>query len=73
MPQQFVFDDVIILKVQGLRFVVKEDYVYSSSHQNDSYRLRWNYKGADGYHDYETKTERDTIFDLIVKEIKKEE
>ena len=64
--QQYIMDDRVILAIQGLRSVKKQDKAHS-------YEIQWNYKGSDGFMDYTAKTKRDKIFDEIIKLIKERE
>ena len=66
----YVFDEKILLKLQGLRFVVREDFFYTEDVKN-RYRLRWNYKEAEGFMYYDTEEERNNIFNMIVEELSK--
>lgn len=70
MVQEFIHDDQIILSFPGLRFVKKEDKHYISG-DRETYYLYWNYKGADGNIKYDSKEQRDAIFDKIIKVIEK--
>ena len=65
MRQRYIMDDKVILSLQGLRFIKKQDVIYASANSDNNYRLIWNYKGADGYVDYVNKRDRDKIFDEI--------
>ena len=65
---RYVSDHKIILKIQGLRVVSKEDMIHSLKGKT-TYRLRWDYKGSIGHMDYENKDNRDIIFDKIVEAI----
>lgn len=60
-------DDRIILAIQGLRSVKKQNK------KPYSYEIIWNYKGSDGFMDYPTKEKQDKIFNEIVKLIKERE
>ena len=69
--QQFIMDNRVILAIQGLRSVKKRDY-FGVNIENP-YGIIWNYKGSDGFMDYETKLERDKIFNQIRILIKERE
>jgi len=69
--QQYVMDDRVILALQGLRFIKKNDCIHSSNVNLDNhYEIIWNYKGSDGFMDYKSKEDRDKIFNRIAKSIK---
>lgn len=71
--QQYIMDDRVILAIQGLRFVKKQDHLHHRIKAHDTYGIIWNYKGSDGYVDYLTEKERDKIFNKIIKLIKERE
>jgi len=72
MRQGYVNDYKLILKIQGLRVISKEDMVHSLK-GGTVYRLRWDYKGSLGYMDYEDVNDRDIIFNKIVAAITSKE
>lgn len=66
--QQFIMDDRVILSLQGLRSVKKQDFLHSENvNIENTYEIQWNFKGSDGFAKYNTKQERDKIFDEIKK------
>lgn len=68
MARQYANDDQLILKIQGLRMVSKEDMIHSMRNET-TYRLRWEYKGSSGYMDYDTSEARDQMFISVVAAI----
>lgn len=65
--QQFIMDDRAILAIQGLRSVKKRDHLHHGANIDDTYEIIWNYKGSDGFMNYNTKEKRDEIFNEIKK------
>jgi hypothetical protein len=45
----YIGDDQVVINVQGLRWIRKEDYLPLCG--DESYRLEWDYKGGHGTHD----------------------
>lgn len=68
--QQYIMDNRVILSLQGLRFIKKNDRIHSPNVNIDnSHGIEWNYKGSCGYMDYKSEEKRDKIFNQIVRSI----
>ena len=66
--QQYIMDDRVILAIQGLRSVKKRNHISSLNANMDRiYGIIWNYKGSDGFMDYNSEEQRDKIFNEIAK------
>lgn len=71
--QQYIMDDRVILSLQGLRSVKKQDFINSNVNMDNAYEIQWNYKGSDGFMKYATIEERNKIFNEIKKLIEEQE
>jgi len=66
--QQYIMDDRVILSIQGLRSVKKRNHIsYLDANMDRTYGILWNYKGSDGFMDYNSEEQRDKIFNEIAK------
>lgn len=68
--EKYIGDDKVILLLQGLRFIIKEDRRYGLSTKVE-YFLKWDYKGAEGSLIYEDKAERDALYNRVLAELTK--
>ena len=59
---KYVCDDKIAINVQGLRTIKKEDSQWAD---RCSYSLKWQYKGQEGFQVYNSKAERDAMFEQV--------
>ena len=71
--QQYIMDDRVILAIQGLRSIKKNDRINYSVNTDNTYEIIWNYKGSDGFISYRSKEERNKIFNEIKKLIEERE
>lgn len=62
--EKYIGDDIVTLKLAGLRYIKKEDWGGTTS---ERYCLKWNYKGADGSVEYKDKQARDAMYAKVLK------
>ncbi len=68
--KKYIGDGTVTLCLMGLRFIKKSESSYPFP--NRPYRLEWNYKGVDGYAEYEKKEVRDAIYDKVQEALTEE-
>ena len=62
--KQFVGDERVVVNLQGLRWIQKEN---QSAGWPERYRLKWNYKGGEGSQSYESEELRNAMYDKVKK------
>ena len=62
--EKFIGDEVVVLNLQGLRWIQKENM---SAGWTERFRLKWNYKGGEGTQSYESEESRNAMYDKVLK------
>ncbi len=70
MSRQYLYDDNVLLNLQGIRMISKID-ITSPYRKEEIFRLRIEYKGLSDVVEYETKEERDLMYESVAKAIAK--
>lgn len=63
MSKKFVGDEQVIINLEGLRYVLKEDSRYHG--MKELYALEWEYKGSKGRTSYEKVEDRDAMYQKL--------